>query len=279
METYKNTRTGEQATLIEHKELTVMLKIMETSEIKEIGSATFKRWWKPVPTVAQDAFIDPAPIVEAGNTPKTETAATEVQAAPMKLSKIVKKLEDIFDLLNKLYFEDNLERPVITVQSTPKFYGHCSTKRIWQAENEAYYEINIGAEFLNRASADTAAILCHEMVHLHCRMNDIDETCQKGRYHNKIFKREAEARDLAIGYDRAVGYSPTSPTESFKQKLRDAGFEMAVPFARHTLEKKRTADREKPHKYTCPACGQTVRSAGDLSLICGICEVTMSQED
>ena len=55
-------------------------------------------------------------------------------------------------------------------------------------------------------------------------MNEIADTCQKGRYHNKTFKAEAEARDLEIGYDRTVGYSHTNPTEAFKKTLEDKGF-------------------------------------------------------
>jgi hypothetical protein len=57
--------------------------------------------------------------------------------------------------------------------------------------------------------------MCHEMVHLYCLVNEIQDTCQKGRYHNKTFK--AEARDLEIGYDRTVGFSHTNPTEAFRE--------------------------------------------------------------
>lgn len=33
-------------------------------------------------------------------------------------------LNKIFDLLNAKYFEYALSRPIITIQSTPKAYGH-----------------------------------------------------------------------------------------------------------------------------------------------------------
>ena len=168
---------------------------------------------------------------------------------------------------------------VVTVQSTPKAYGHCSTKKIWKSENDGQYEINIGAEFLNRPSANTAATMCHEMVHLYCLVNEIQDTCQKGRYHNKTFKAEAEARDLEIGYDRTVGFSHTNPTEAFKKTLEDNGFVLEVPFARVMPEEKAKAEREKPHRYVCPVCGQEVKTTADLSLICGICEVAMERAD
>lgn len=197
----------------------------------------------------------------------------------MKMSDVVTKLESLFDILNRVYFDNALPKPVITVQSTPKAYGHCSTKKIWKGESDGQYEINIGAEFLNRPSANTAATMRHEMVHLYCLVNEIQDTCQKGRYHNKTFKAEAEARDLEIGYDRTVGFSHTNPTEAFKKTLEDNGFVLEVPFARVMPEEKAKAEREKPHRYVCPVCGQEVKTTADLSLICGICEVAMERAD
>ena len=37
-------------------------------------------------------------------------------------------LNKIFDLLNARYFENALSRPTITIQSTPKAYGHFSLR-------------------------------------------------------------------------------------------------------------------------------------------------------
>ena len=37
-------------------------------------------------------------------------------------------LNKIFDLLNARYFENTLSRPTITIQSTPKAYGHFSLR-------------------------------------------------------------------------------------------------------------------------------------------------------
>ena len=151
--TYRHLNTGAVAELIEKQENAVKMKVVETGEIKEVGLATFKRWWKPVKeetepettateqTETQDA---PAESQEAQNeteAPRAEETPTETQEAPaddqgdedkpLALSEIVSKLESLFDMLNGLYFEGKLPRPIITVQSTPKFYGHCSTKKIW----------------------------------------------------------------------------------------------------------------------------------------------------
>lgn len=207
----------------------------------------------------------------------------EIKTAPMKMSETITALEALFDKLNAIYFEGALPKAVITVQSTPKAYGHCTTKKVWRPaadeSEEDMYEINLGAEYINRPTENTAATLCHEMVHLYCIVNGIQDTCQHGRYHNKTFKNEAEARDLHIDYDRAIGYSITSPTDEFITKLKESGFDMSVRFARVAPMKKAAADREKPHKYLCPCCGQEVKTTAELSLICGICNEMMERLD
>ena len=153
------------------------------SEPAVMAAASYDRRWKLYEETEESESAE-KPVTETVEAPAEEAAAIEETAAqteePMKMSDVVTKLENLFDLLNAAYFEDKLPKPVITVQSTPKFYGHCSTKKIWKSENDARYEINIGAEYLNRPSADTAATMCHEMVHLYCLENGINDTCQKG---------------------------------------------------------------------------------------------------
>lgn len=304
--TYRHLNTGAVAELIEKTESGVKLKLVETGELKSVGLATFKRWWKEVKDEPKAESVEEAPEVETApeelpdepnepEAPKAEKVPTESEKAPeserepdkdapLALSEIVNKLENLFDMLNRLYFEGKLPRPIITVQSTPKAYGHCSTKKIWKkgedGKDEGQYEINIGAEFLNRPSEYTAATMLHEMVHLYCRENDLEETCQGGRYHNKLFKQECEARGLVIEYDRTNGYSTSLPGESFIENLRSNGYVLEVPFARHTLTKeKKKAERTKAHKYVCPVCGQTVSTTQELSLICGKCNIAMERED
>lgn len=295
---YRHLNTGATAELIEKLENKALLKVTGTDEVKEVGLATFKRWWRAVKDEPATETESPEEIPAAEAQPEnaepeseqTEAAEEHKNAEPaaddkgkvLSLSEIINKLENLFDLLNRLYFENTLPRPVITVQSTPRAYGHCSVKKIWndkaEDENKGQYEINIGAEYLDRPSENTAATMLHEMVHLYCRENGLAETCQNGRYHNKLFKYECESRGLIIEYDRANGYSATSPSDGFIESLRANGYVLEVPFARHTLViEKRKALRVKAHKYICPDCGQEVKTTQELSLICGICNITMER--
>lgn len=240
-----------------------------------MAAASYDRRWRLCEEpVAEEQTIETAAEPQAEE-PKTETPATEDKPEPMKMSETITALETIFDKLNAIYFEGKLPRPVITVQTTPKAYGHCSTKKIWKSENEGMYEINLGAEFINRPKESTCATLLHEMVHLFCTENEIADTCQNGRYHNKTFKAECESRDLIVEYDRANGYAHTSPTDAFKAKLAEAGVDLSVRFARVMPKAKAKAEREKAHRYVCPVCGQEVRTTSELSLICGHCNVNM----
>ena len=75
-------------------------------------------------------------------------------------------LNKIFDLLNAAYFESALSRPTITIQSTPKAYGHFSLKDdTWISAIGSTHEINIGAGTLARPIEEVVATLLHEMVH------------------------------------------------------------------------------------------------------------------
>ena len=44
------------------------------------------------------------------------------------MTRVAGYLNKIFDLLNEEFFESSLVRPTITIQSTPKAYGHFSLR-------------------------------------------------------------------------------------------------------------------------------------------------------
>lgn len=45
-------------------------------------------------------------------------------------------LNQIFDLLNERFFENELSKPVITIQSTPRAYGHYTLYDAWSVDGE-----------------------------------------------------------------------------------------------------------------------------------------------
>ena len=197
------------------------------------------------------------------------------------LSDSAKFLEHAFDMLNGIYFDSQLPNVVITIQSSPKTNGHITTQKIWSDAEYYYYEINISAEHLNRPCENVLATLLHEMVHLYCMEWGIADTSKNGRYHNKRFKAECEKRDLHIEYAQYIGYSVTSPTESFIKILQVNDLICDLGLARSTGEPESptSGGGEKPRgstrKYVCPSCGISVRATKDVEIICKLCMTDM----
>ena len=202
-------------------------------------------------------------------------------------------LEDLFDLLNDKLFNGELPKAVITIQSASKCYGYITTSKVWNDDNsgEQYREICVSAEYLNRNIENVAATLCHEMVHLYCMCNGIQETSQNGRYHNKNFKVEAEKRLLKISYRKYIGYSVTEPSEEFIRLLTENGYTENMNYYRKTglnfggdsgsgdsddnsddIEKgKAVRKKSSTRKYKCPVCSLNIRATKDVAVICASC--------
>lgn len=197
-------------------------------------------------------------------------------------------LDKIFNLLNESYFENALSKPVITIQSTPKAYGHITCAKVWTSEEEQRHELNIGAGTLNRNIEEVVATMLHEMVHLYNIQQGVQDCSRGGAYHNKNFKCEAEKRDLKIDHHDTYGWTITTPTDALvewcishelteiKVTRHDGGFAFVPPTGRKTgntptlpppTDKKPSSTR----KYVCPMCGTSVRATKDVSIICGSC--------
>lgn len=194
------------------------------------------------------------------------------------LSGNMRKLERAFDLLNQAFFESALSKAVITVQSSPKTYGHCSSAPVWSDKKQGAerYEINVSAEHLTRPIQNIMATLLHEMVHQYCAENGIKDTSRSGTYHNKRFKKEAEQRGLVISYETKIGWSVTEPDKKLLEFLEINSivndFEVTrKTFATSGNPKKKSSTR----KYVCPGCGQSVRATKEVNILCGDCNEVM----
>lgn len=148
----------------------------------------------------------------------------------VKTSRTAGYLEKIFRALNAKYFNGELEEPIITIQSTPRAYGHVTVAKAWQRGDTTRHELNIGAGTLARPIENVVATTLHECVHLWNLQNGIQDCSRGGQYHNKKFKEAAEARDLKISYDPRIGWSITEPTDALCEFILEQGWE--APFLR-----------------------------------------------
>lgn len=196
-------------------------------------------------------------------------------------------LNKIFDLLNVRFFEGALARPTITIQSTPKAYGHFSIQAdTWVSTIGATHEINIGAGTLARPIEQVVATLLHEMVHYYNCVNGIQDCSRGNTYHNKAFKQAAEERDLIVERSEKYGWSRTSPSDLLLEFVLDndltdillnrnefTGFQIAGTGTHSGMstingtEKKKSSTR----KYVCPCCGMSVRATREVRIACMDC--------
>jgi len=193
------------------------------------------------------------------------------------LSQNILKLENAFDLLNERFFESTLSKPVITIQSSPTTYGHCSSAPVWtEVQGAERFEINVSAEHLTRPIQKIMATLLHEMIHQYCAENKIKDTSRNHTYHNKRFKAEAEKRGLDISHDNKYGWTITEPGTGLLEFLDSNGITNDFDVTRKTfLSLGKAKKKSSTRKYVCPVCEMSVRATKEVYIICGDCNETL----
>ena len=205
-------------------------------------------------------------------------------------------LEHAYDIFNAELFNCVLPPVAITIMSSPRSNAHFTLDKVWRNSDVRVHEINISAEHLDRSVYEVLASLIHEMVHYYCLLNDLKDTSQNHRYHNKIFKQEAEKRGLSISYAKYIGYSVTEPTQQLMNLIDEYGLHKPIDINRDGVfvdiavgiggatgidgidgfmgidgtvgKKKKTSTR----KYICSGgCGCSFRATKDLNVMCLDC--------
>lgn len=208
----------------------------------------------------------------------------------IKTSRAAGQLEKMFRALNAKYFEGKLEEPIITLQDTPRAYGHVTCSKTWTAGQKQKHELNIATRTLHRPIENVTATLLHEMVHIWNMQQGVQDCSRNNTYHNKHFRDEAIKRDLDIQKDERYGWTITQPTPALCDFIISQGwtdFEMhngsawlaALGTAPGGKEPggSESGEGEKPkkpsstRKYICPKCGCNCRATKALNLICGDC--------
>lgn len=197
-------------------------------------------------------------------------------------------LNKIFDLLNAEYFENELSRPTITIQSTPKAYGHFTLRDdTWTSTIGNTHEINIGAGTLARPIENIAATLLHEMVHYYNHVKGIQDCSRGNTYHNRRFKEAAEARGLQIAHSEKNGWSITEPTEELIDFIiangltdilinRNEGYGLRVTgTGSHDGSEGSGPKPSSSRKYICQCCGNSVRATKLVRIACLDCNEQM----
>lgn len=212
----------------------------------------------------------------------------------VKTSRTAGYLEKIFRSLNTKYFNGQLEEPIITIQSTPRAYGHVTVAKSWRKGEEHRHELNIGAGTLDRPIENVVATVLHECVHLWNMQQGVQDCSRGGAYHNKKFRDAATARDLKISYDARIGWSITEPTEALCDFIIEQGW---TDISMNRIEWSYTprgtgtgsgagtptgttppAKNGHTRKYMCPCCGNSVRATKIVHIMCMDCQKEMIEQ-
>ena len=211
----------------------------------------------------------------------------------IKTSRAAGQLEKMFRALNVRYFDGQLEEPIITLQDTPRAYGHVTCSKTWTAGESKRHELNIATRTLHRPIENVTATLLHEMVHLWNMQQGVQDCSRNNIYHNQHFRDEAEKRDLHIEKHPTAGWTLTEPTPALCDFIIEQGWaELNMHNSREQIalgtapggkepggtEGGEGEDGEKPkkkpsstRKYVCPCCGNSCRATKVINLICGDC--------
>ena len=202
----------------------------------------------------------------------------------MQISEATAFLENAYVALNKKFFGGELPPVIITIQSSPRAYGHYTTwENTWVGEGQGFHEINIGAETLDRDASEVLATLSHEMFHHYCAVNNIKDTSRGGTYHNKTFKEVAEGTGaILVDYDPRIGYSPTRPTDALIAFIEEQGW-TGVNLSRQSIlglpGGKGRGRSNGVRKYVCPNCHCSVRATKAVNIGCLDCGTVMELEE
>lgn len=196
----------------------------------------------------------------------------------------VKYLGKLYDYVNGALFKNELTKPVITVQTDEKnkALGWWSCGKVWResAEDKGEHELNMSAQFLNRPIKEIAATLIHEMCHQYATINNMQDTSRGNTYHNKLFKKIAEAHGLKVECVKTIGWSHTELTEDSEKLI--AAFVAENPenlIYRNPVIKGGTVKTSSTRKYVCPVCGLSVRATKQVNIICADCNEPMTEEE
>jgi hypothetical protein len=92
-------------------------------------------------------------------------------------------------------------------------HGHFQARSWEDSEGNDIHEISLAGESLKRGAVATVGTLIHELAHAYCHENDIKDTSDSGRWHNKKFKTIAEDMGLDIEKADRIGFSVTTVPE------------------------------------------------------------------
>lgn len=149
-----------------------------------------------------------------------------------------------------------------------RVHGHFAAKswrtRVVEGKDdtpEYHHELFLSGESLSRGGVGTFGTIVHELVHAYCEENEIQETSNKGRYHNAKFRAKAEEFGLEITQSGSIGWSVTQVPDSTQERYADVirGLEEAITVNRSGSLVAASKEPAVKYEMQCPSCLDPVR--------------------
>lgn len=194
------------------------------------------------------------------------------------LTNTIEKLESLFSKFNEHFFDNELQKPMITVSpDTRGAYGWFTTWKAWQDNSDKLsngcYEINLCAEYIARPFFETCGTLLHEMVHLCDLQRGIKDVSRGSQYHNKRFKETAEQHGLLVEKTEKYGFSYTKLSESSKKWIETHCID-ENQFNIYRDSPPKLKSKQSTKKYVCPLCETIIRATRKVNVKCADCGVS-----
>lgn len=139
-------------------------------------------------------------------------------------------------------------------------HGHYAPKswveRVEEGEATHYGELLLSGESLKRGGRETVGTVLHELAHAYADANEIKDTSNGDRYHNKRFKEIAEDFGLTIEQADVVGWSMTSVPDSTEElyAAEIEALDAAITQYRVPNFELKTVQKQKKFLMQCPEC-------------------------
>lgn len=210
-----------------------------------------------------------------------------------KMSRAIGQLEGIYNTINAELFSGELPTPIITIQSAPGSWGHCTISKIWRGSKEdGQYELNLSAESVDSIIEEILDTIIHEMIHLYCRENNIKEVSRNGYYHNQKFKDLAESKGLKCYPAGKYGWNTQGKDNDFLTEYALKHNWSEIKIGRddiHNLSSGTSTTTvngngivitggkapSSTRKYQCPICKNSVRATKAVNIACLDCGMKM----
>lgn len=192
------------------------------------------------------------------------------------LSPVVAKLEQAHDLIRK---ETGAPRATLVIaRDTKNKAGHFTRFEAWNNGQEGFHEILISADWFKAGAEFILDTLIHETAHSINYQSGIQDCTGEG-YHNKEFKKTAEALGLKAEKSKRNGFNQTALTDEGRARWAEALEIVAEAIALVAIP---TANKPKGRNKnlgvaSCPECGERIRLSQKVfdkcKPICGECLV------